>query len=532
MTSLTNNNQTDEASVLIFDTIDRIIASPTASHCWNQLLKLLQIYRHPSNIANVENALFGKIPVSGLASFYRGMVFVLLTSEARYLEMAGRALHGLRPIDPDRIAAFVHVCWQISLRDATNRIDFTTLWNFACIPECLALLDTLEDHVATDSPVIAPKSPQIKRITIIAPQLINLAHPPTRMVLEQAAILLQLGIGVSIFSCQEELVPDLGPLLGCEEDMAPPALNVAGWEKYLSQDVDIRNSDSRFSLRRRWHDMRTLVKAAQPDLVLFVGLQSGLIRLLAKEFPILALGTNSVKPLVPCDVWLCSDDMLCNKLNSTLTQSAAWFHPYRINRRTPLFPSSRAELGIGIHAIVFITLVGRFNTIRAEWAQRMVTVLHQHPNVVWHVVGDQGNMPAALSAAPANQLSVRPNYADPVGLLRLCDIYINPPRMGGGFSVAEAMAEGLAVVSFRDSDGGDKVGDEAVDSMDEYFSKLDLLVGSPSARQQQGRKLKARFDQHIDLARSAPSLLAACQLARERFFQRIGRIKNTDITPT
>ena len=143
----------------------------------------------------------------------------------------------------------------------------------------------------------------------------------------------------------------------------------------------------------------------------------------------------------------------------------------------------------------------------------MMDELKIRPHVVWLLVGGNGQLPPALAQAPREQmrvLSIRPDIG---GILQLSDIYVNPPRMGGGFSVAEAMAAGLPVVSFADSDGGDKVGDLALGSMDDYMQRLAVLTSTPALRGEIGQALRARFDQRCDLAASGPSLMAAFERA-------------------
>ena len=88
-------------------------------------------------------------------------------------------------------------------------------------------------------------------------------------------------------------------------------------------------------------------------------------------------------------------------------------------------------------------------------------------------------------------------------------------RMGGGFSVVEAMAEGLPVTAFAGSDGGDKVGELALCEMDGYMQCLATLTETPALRVEMGQALRQRFVERFDLQSSGPALLAACHKACE-----------------
>lgn len=104
----------------------------------------------------------------------------------------------------------------------------------------------------------------------------------------------------------------------------------------------------------------------------------------------------------------------------------------------------------------------------------------------------------------------------------MCDIYLNPPRIGGGGALAMAMEQGLAVLTFANSDGGDKVGAQAISSDDEYFARLQAWVTDPVSRRQAGEALRARFHARLDFSGKEPAagLMQACQKGIALFNQR------------
>lgn len=104
----------------------------------------------------------------------------------------------------------------------------------------------------------------------------------------------------------------------------------------------------------------------------------------------------------------------------------------------------------------------------------------------------------------------------------MCDIYLNPPRIGGGGALAMAMEQGLAVLTFGNSDGGDKVGAHAISSDEDYFARLEAWVVDPVGRRQAGEALKARFHARLDFSGAEPAagLMQACQKGIELFNRR------------
>ena len=190
-----------------------------------------------------------------------------------------------------------------------------------------------------------------------------------------------------------------------------------------------------------------------------------------------------------------------------------WASPKRASKASQL---TRAALGLDDRAVVWITAGFRLKReIEGVWASRMLQLMARHPQVVWLLVGGEGKLPQALLQAAPERVRALATRKDLSGILRICDIYANPPRMGGGLSVAEAMAEGLAVVSLAGSDGGDKAGELALPDLDAYMERLAALTQDPGLRNEMGQALRRRFDERFDLEASGPALLAACRQAAD-----------------
>jgi glycosyltransferase involved in cell wall biosynthesis len=186
------------------------------------------------------------------------------------------------------------------------------------------------------------------------------------------------------------------------------------------------------------------------------------------------------------------------------------YHPWKLRRSTKQWPVTRADFGLDNGTVIWITAGFRLeHEIKGDWASRLLQLMSRHPNVVWLLVGGEGKLPEALQSSPPGRVRAVATRDDLPGILRCSDIYVNPPRMGGGFSVAEAMAEGLPVTSLTGSDGGDKVGDLALPDIDAYMERLAALTENPLLRKEAGDELRARFAECFDLEASGPPLLAA-----------------------
>jgi hypothetical protein len=90
-------------------------------------------------------------------------------------------------------------------------------------------------------------------------------------------------------------------------------------------------------------------------------------------------------------------------------------------------------------------------------------------------------------------------------LYKECNIYINPPRNGGGYSVGEAMFNGLPIVLFNESrDAAIWAGEEnCSDDYIEYNEEIERLYIDESYFKKKSEKMKIRiedssFQKHLE----------------------------------
>ncbi len=511
-------------TLLLRDATAQTIASPGASHCWHRLKDCyLQVSDDLIKKALVED-LLAQTPNDGTAGFLRATWLASMLHDDAYLAEAGRTLQNIVPFDPDRLTAFLVFAWSCILSHAHDRAAFAQAVRDASFPE---ILHKLGQHLALQTTARPParKIERVQKIAIVTPYLSDYPHAPTAMVLHQARILIEQGVQVALFSCLDLAVPGMAQFLGARESTTMAAFDAAQWGAQCPPGIAIHQGVERFSVMARWTDMLTHIAVFDPDLVLSVGFYSPLVVPLFEARPVLGLNIHSVAPLDPVDVWLCAGQEDAGKTHaewgSHLPDSIGWHHPYRIRRKQPVAALSRQELGLPDAALVLISVGYRLEAeINGAWAARMMALLKDNPNVNWLLVGGAGTMPPALAQAPAAQVRALRAHGDIPAVLQCCDIYVNPPRMGGGFSVAEAMAEGLPVVTYDDSDGGRKVGNGGAGNEAAYFAKLVGLIASADLRQQEGAAMRALFFTTLDLDKSGPGLLAACNLALQRFMLR------------
>lgn len=504
---------------LINDLLDQACAEPQSALSWHRLFHGLAASPDRGAWQGPLHQLAAMTFGEPRAEIFRLSFLRDVTGDWRYAEQAAAQVLALEPANPDRLAAYMAYPWLCALASEADRSRFVAALVGARLPAMAARL--AQCARALLAPSLKPRLAQsIRRVAVIAPSLGDRSFPPGVMVANQCEVLARQGCQLHVFSCEELQPPDVSLFRGSPAQVLLAAPDTAYWLTALPRGSHLSISDTRFSLMQRWRDILPAVAQFDPDAVLLVGLYSPLAAALHGVRPVVGMNSHSLPPLAPLDVWLSADDAAAagpGPWHDAFPLGQSHYHPYRIKRLQGPWSLTRAELGLPETAVIWLTVGARLESeVSGAWAAAMMAQLIRHPDAIWLLVGGAGNLPPALAHGPRQQIRVLPARSDIGGVLHRADIYLNPPRMGGGFSVAEAMAEGLPVLSFANSDGGDKVGALALTAMDDYLTQLSALTRSANLRAEMGQTLRARFDQRFDLAASGPSLMAAFDQALVR----------------
>ncbi len=354
-----------------------------------------------------------------------------------------------------------------------------------------------------------------RRVAIYTPQAVSGRHAPTAMALSMVELVCALGHECRLFAGQEMSIPFINGLSGSNDILVDPGLDMASLKIRSTMPVRVTIADSTRILERRLPDLCLAIDAYRPDLILFVGFFSPVIAKLQGKYPIVGLSTHAVAPLVPVDIWLSADD--------PAGDDAALSFPYRFQSKGPVAADARLRAGLPDGAILIATTGHRLDReMSPAWVAQMLALLDREPDVHWVLVG---LLPGQkLTAIPDHpRIHLHPQVAHLERWLAAADIYANPPRLGGGASVAMAMEQGLAVAALAGNDGGDKLGPFAAADEGHYFAALSDWVRTPSARVAMGAEMKRRFAGRLDISGEAArnGLATALTLAADRAARRL-----------
>ncbi|MBA2672456.1 hypothetical protein, partial [Ramlibacter sp.] len=361
-----------------------------------------------------------------------------------------------------------------------------------------------------------------RRAAVYAPQVNNSRHGGTMFALGAASVLSKLGMEVRLFTAQEMMVPASTAYIGGAETLPPEPVLPDSLKAYAGGQFQIAMPNAEFSVRTRMEKIGQALHAYAPDVVVFAGFMSPLATALWPHYPMVGLSVHAMPPPVPLDVWLAGEGQQQGPQWQHLPAPQAADFPFRFWPVGNAAPRSRELADLPADAVVLATAGFRLRSdIEPAWRDRMLALLQAHPRAHWVLIGArQGQGVAGLPSHPRiHSFEPQPHLET---WLAMSDIYLNPPRVGGGGTVAMAMEQGLAVASLAGGDGGDKLGALAASDPEAYFAQVERWIADPTARREAGAALKRRFHERFDLsgAQAQAGMLQACEQAIAAFARR------------
>jgi len=506
---------------LAADALESVKLAPTSAVLWQRLSTFVQVLVGGERSILTDG--IAALPSETVAvQWLRCSALAYLTRDPRWLIRQAALVDDATA--PDAVMALLGLAWHHALVRTAAGSGFMQLLGDMAAPRLQRLLAARLPDLARrdlDTPRRTVTEGRL-RVAIYTPQVVGSGHGGTTFTLNAMSVLACLDVEFRTFTAQEATIPALLSYMGGDEVLAQLPMARESLKMNVPGEAQIVLPNGEFSLRLRLEQMARAIDDYAPDLVMFVGLMSPVAFRLYDHYPMVGLSIHAVPPAVPVDVWLSAQPPGDLPQWPDLPTPHPAHFPFRFWPVGNVTPVDRRVAGVPASAIVLVTVGYRLDTeIVPPWSGQMAAFVAAHAQVHWLLIGVAAGKAPEL---PANsRIHMVPAQSNVASWLAACDVYVNPPRVGGGGSVAEAMEQGLPVASFAGSDGGDKVGAWAAACDDDYFKQLAAWVTDPAARRQAGDAMREQFRTRLDLSgeAAAAGLMQACRLAIELFDRRM-----------
>lgn len=204
-----------------------------------------------------------------------------------------------------------------------------------------------------------------------------------------------------------------------------------------------------------------------------------------------------------------NDFALESSIYHSVDENAVVEFPVCILPPEPQTVYKRHDFLLEDHDFVLVTVGGRLNTeMSSEFIDLICSKLLSKPNIKWIIIGSTNDY---LSQTYADYISRKkviyiPYEKDLPAFYKLCNLYINPKRMGGGASITWAMHNGLPVATLSNpNDVMPVIGVE--NAADNYTQMIDYVLAlwsNPVSWKQNSEKFQKRA---LDFEASFPKII-------------------------
>jgi glycosyltransferase involved in cell wall biosynthesis len=372
---------------------------------------------------------------------------------------------------PEAIQYFLN--WQVTARGFLNATSVDGPTMEAVQARYLRLVRRYADALGLNLPYAPPAERDWNRVVLITIQMLGPQHAPTFDALDYAARLVRAGkrpllINTGLYP-RALSAPFYAPVL------ASHSADRDGMNRVVHNGVEIDFHQVAPAMPDQDEIVRLTkaLYAARPGYVISMG-HSNLLADLCGTFTTTVgfpFGTEfqvtAASTYVLPRAWREGDEVAAAQRN--LTRDLVLATDYRFSRPPPVRTFSRQ--GVGEEGSILIAVVGTRLDVEASaaWMKALGDALDRNPDLVVIFAGAFTRY--AERVATHASLSAR-TYAvglidDVPALLDCCDLYLNPPRTGGGSSAAYALAAGSPVLTDPTGDVARVAGDTALPGLHE-----------------------------------------------------------------
>ncbi len=321
-----------------------------------------------------------------------------------------------------------------------------------------------------DLPYLPVRDRNRKRIAIMTGQILSLLHAPTKVVLDTAYVLQeQLGYEVKIFICPCNGVMPEGmwysqDYMRSDEDFRNDALGIKyGNAVFKEFQVDLEPLNL-----KEYQMMFELIHAWNPMFVLGIGAINPVIDLCEKFTTLVMRAGSSGCPVSEAGILVRlvrQTEELEEEYEKALSDGQVQMF---MEEKPPVVIEKsqnhycRSKLGLPEDKFLIAVVGNRLDSeIDLEFVAVMQRILEKSSAAAFAIIGEVEKVKNYFTELIFSGRVFYLGFCnDLVGTYGIMNLYMNPRRMGGGYSAMMALAAGIPVISLPECDVAEHVGKE------------------------------------------------------------------------
>lgn len=344
-------------------------------------------------------------------------------------------------------------------------------------------------------------------VLVITEQILTQQHGPTKIAFDRCKILIEKMSKQVLLINTAEVLSQVGniPFYNNKYGNYIPELTNQQTIEWKGTSIPYFQCDDNMPNIEGIKILLNLVQKLKPAYVVAIGGSGVIINLIDKIVPTLTVGLS---PSEMEDALTCCQT-LSRPLNKTdikildaigKTQESIIKSVFTSSLQPQSIHVTREELGLPRDKFVIVVVGYRLDTdIDQKFADMLTKIMRE--DIVIAMIGNFETYDSFIAANPQlkEKIVLLGTTSDILAWIEVCDLYVNPHRMGGGTSGVEALFMGIPVVTTAYGDVAVNVGEDF--QTDSYATMPDLIwryIDDNEFYQRMSQKAKERAQVLLD----------------------------------
>ncbi|MDQ0156905.1 glycosyltransferase [Robertmurraya andreesenii] len=326
------------------------------------------------------------------------------------------------------------------------------------------------------------------RLVIVTGQLLSYNHAPTKIAIDYANNIIKYFPNLKIKIVVEDMFNYSPNELFFVHQFSSISSRMLSNEhrKLLNPSIEVYYSDNNLSRIQRLQQDTGAITDFKPQWILKIGAPDSLVvDQLFDYYPVLSFSMGGAEYSEFVDLPFggrTRNEVLIEREQKGLSNQNYNYNQFIIGLdfQEEKEKLERSELGFCDEDFVIVTVGNRLESeITNDFVDGINKILRENGNVKWLIVGTDSLLEVSnkMQDLLGNSIKFISYAPELMSMYKICDLYVNPFRVGGGISVAMAMFAGLPVASIKgETDANIYVSHEKSLSKKEYFKYIVDLI--------------------------------------------------------
>ena len=339
-----------------------------------------------------------------------------------------------------------------------------------------------------------------KRVILATEQLLSAYHAPTQLLVNLYYYLSKIGYDVTVLIANPGKIKTRDEIWTYKKIKKNSLFEESGRftleimnTKISGYNIMLTSEELLLNIKQSIE----LIRSINPEFIINVGSLIVPTDILSKEMTIVSYPLINAIPVTPASIIMDLNHLDRSELYLIPNKNVQLIETQFTCTLKPIGADNQEEIELVNRLDGFkILLVGNRldEEIDLAFLQWMYTLVFELSGIKFIIVGECDDIKKKVERMGSKESFIFTGYVDNLeGLMQVCDLYLNPPRTGGGFSAKLALQNHMPIVTGKEGDVAYTVGNAFIcNSMDEMKQTISRYMQDTAFMEMQKKECEKR----------------------------------------